>query len=201
MKSAVSLASRSRGYALVELTIVAAVLAPILYIVLGTSGVVADSVKTNQRESDVGEALRTTSDRVSKLLRPASIQSLRAPNGAAWTTPLEGTAYAAMRFQIVEKLPSSNEPNLSLPRVLSFVRDPEEIDNDQDDDGDGLVDEGKLFVAGQGSARACIATDIEGFEITKSNRRLTIKIQCAKRDDDRRVHRRQSEETIFLRNN
>jgi hypothetical protein len=191
----------NRGYALLEIVLVAAVLLPVLATILSMTSAVSDATRVNERGAMTAEEMRLCSMRVAKLLRPASLENLRVKTDTAWVPLVEDTDYDHVRFQSVRRLPSSSNPNLGVERAVRFELDPEELANGNDDDGDGLVDEGSIYVSDDALVRGCIATGVERFKLRKTGRLLVVTVTVGNRDQKGTVHRATSRETVYLRNN
>lgn len=92
---------------------------------------------------------------------------------------------------------------LSGPRPkfrLHHVPDRGEPEPGQDDDGDGLVDEGKLVLE-QSQGRASVLVDgVEAFSITFDSRLLRFEITCARRTLKRGLYRATSRHSVIVRN-
>ncbi len=94
---------------------------------------------------------------------------------------------------------SMNATDLTSPRALEFVLDAGEAANSTDDDGDGLVDEGKLFLRYE-STRTPIADGVESCSFEVDGRVIRFSVQCAKRDGSGRVHRETTQQVWWVRN-
>jgi hypothetical protein len=193
--------NRSRGFAVLEILLVVAVLLPVMATILSMTSAVSDATRVNERSAMTAEEMRLCSMRVAKLLRPASMENLRIYTGTAWAPLVDDTDYDHVRFQSVRRLPSSTNPNLGVERSVRFELDPEELDNDKDDDEDGLVDEGSIFVTDAALVRGCIAAGVERFTLRKTGRLLLVTVTVGNRDQKGTLHRATSRETVYLRNN
>lgn len=193
--------TKPHGFALVELVVVCAILAPVLYVLLSARTSVSDALDVNQRDADVAQKTRAAIVSAIALVRPASLVSLRARQGSAWVVPVDTTEYSALRFQEPAALPNGDAPALTAPRMLELVRDERELVNGLDDDADGLVDEGSLWLTERDGSRACLTSGVTGLTFVKSGRTLEVSLQCAALDVKRHAHMQRCTQVVSLRNN
>jgi hypothetical protein len=85
-------------------------------------------------------------------------------------------------------------------RVIRFQRDANELANGLDDDRDGLVDEGGLYLDDAG-ASVRLTDAVEVFRVSRTGRVLVVTIQCSGRNSEGGMHRSRFDQTIILRNN
>ena len=78
--------------------------------------------------------------------------------------------------------------------------DASETDNDVDDDGDGLIDEGALHYETE-NVRVTLLDGVETCEFTLDGSVLIFALHIARLDSSRRVRRAVVERRIYLRNN
>ena len=105
----------------------------------------------------------------------------------------------SIRFQAATGTLSMNARELTPPRSIEFVRDAADPLNGIDDDGDGLVDEGRLVLNYDG-VQTKIADGIESSTFVLEDRVVRFRLTCAKRDSNGRIHRGTIEQRFFLRN-
>ena len=119
---------------------------------------VSGTINANDQSAEVLESLRRSMQRVAQLVRPASMTTIRcqaiqadvdagkAASVGDWIEPTDLEARPGIRFQSSDGVMSMNASALTPPREITFVMEAGEVDNDLDDDGDGMVDEGEISV-------------------------------------------------------
>ncbi len=203
--------NRQAGFTLVELTLVAALLAMIMAGVASFLGAATTSIRLDDNIAVAMESLQRSAIRVSQVMRPCSISTYRVqstpadvPAAAAaeglWIEPVDGDARAAILFRSATGELSLNAQELTEPRSFRIQLEPGENDNDADDDGDGLIDEGRLMMDYDGIPVA-LASNLEAATFTLTGRLLTIRVQSAARTRAGLVQRFTAEEVLYLRNN
>ena len=90
--------------------------------------------------------------------------------------------------------------SLTTPRIFQLVLDDGELDNDIDDDGDGMIDEGRVTLEYDG-VTVTMAQNIEVMTFTLTGRLLTIRLNSAVALPGGGVQRFSTEETFYVRNN
>lgn len=173
------------GFTMVEVLVVGSIMAGLLVALLGVSDTVTGSVSSNERAAAALETVRTALRRVTDVARPESAGAVRvrtSPTGP-WIVPDAAATYPAVRF------------GTATLRTLEFVLDANETADGDDDDGDGLVDEGSLRLDG-----VPIATGVEACEFALVGQLFRVRLQSGRRDSDRRVHRLVNEARVCLRN-
>ncbi len=203
--------SKADGFTLVEVMIVMVVSVPIFLAVLSTSERVGRTVDATERNADASETVRRVAERAGHLLRAAhrstlrvratqvDVDDARASVVGEWISAPEMDPRPNIQFQSASGTLSMNATSLTSPRELEFVLDANEDANSKDDDGDGLVDEGKLFLRYE-SARMAIADGIESCSFELDGQVVRISVQCAKRDGSGQVHRVVAQQVVWLRN-
>lgn len=126
------------GFTLVEMLIAVGVLGLLLSSLALMSLTGRDAYRTSQTSLDVETRTRRAIARVLDTLAPASAVSMEdddptAPEGAS-----------RLRFTPVVDIDAAGQPILGDPVRLDYAMDPGELDDGIDNDGDGLVDEGRL---------------------------------------------------------
>jgi len=203
--------NRQSGFTLVELTLVAALLAMIMAGVAAFLGAATTSIRLDDNVAVAMESLQRSAIRVSQVMRPCSISTYRVlstqadvPAAAAaagqWIEPVDGESRAAIQFRSSTGELSLNAQQLTDPRSFRIQLEPGETENDADDDGDGLVDEGRLMMDYDGIPVA-LASNLEAATFTLNGRLLTIRVQSAARTRAGIVQRFTAEEVLYLRNN
>ena len=205
-------ASPAAGFTLLEVTIAAAFMIPILFAMVTMGSVVSKGTAEVESRATVEDAVRRATTRISTLTRSASQGSVRvqalADDGAKgivkgdWILPETLTQYDSLRFQTVKAAPTVSSPNLDDPVTVRFVMDANETDNDVDDDGDGLIDEGRLLLefARTPPITVAIATGVEECTFAYADGAMNLTLKCALRRKNGHVDRVQVEKTYYLRN-
>ncbi|MFQ5507131.1 MAG: hypothetical protein ACE5F1_20360, partial [Planctomycetota bacterium] len=197
---------------------------PLMVAVFVTSDVVVHTIDADSQQSDVAEELRTTYQRLTAMLRPASLATVRTratnvdvqeaqalaaldplsnipvPAPGDWIPMGELNSRSNLQFRTAAGELSMNAAALTGSRDLEFIRDSNEKDNNIDDDGDGLIDEGKLYL-NYDTARVVLTDGVEMCTFVIAERVLKLTLLCARRDKSGRVHRVSIEHRVFLRNN
>lgn len=220
---------QEQGFTLIEVLVSSVILIPILMAVLATRDVVGTTMNANERRADVGDHLRRVARRVRKIARPGLISSVRAralqvdidaaqdaenrraidnplsapipiPALGDWVHPNEDDPKINIRFVCADGRLALNAAAITTPRSLEFELDPNELDNDKDDDGDGLIDEGKLFFR-YGGTSMVLLDNVESCTFAMKNGILILSLQVAGHDARGRIHRAMTKQRIMMRNN
>ena len=220
--------SQNGGFTLIEVLIASLVSLPILAAIVSTSKVVGSSLQTNVRASDVSEALEATAQRIERLIRPTALSTVEVkatqadvaaiktvedlkvlanqnyvpivPAVGEWIGPTDLQPRPTLRFRSARGVLSMNASSLTTPMELEFVMDSNELDNDIDDDGDGMVDEGGLFLT-DNTNRIALASGVESCSFTLDGSVVRFSIQLARRDASKHIHRASVERKFHMRNN
>ena len=204
--------SNCGGFTLIEVLIVTLIFVPILIAISTTTGMVSGTVNANDQAAEVLETLRRSMQRVAQLVRPgvlttmrvqatqADVDALKAANVGDWIDPTDLEVCPGIRFQSAAGVLSMNAAALTPPREITFVMDSDEVDNDLDDDGDGMVDEGRVHLL-YDTSRFTLADSIESCSFIMDGRLLRIRMQSSRRDAKGRVYRATVGQVFFLRNN
>lgn len=211
--------SRS-GYTVVELVLTAVMMVPILMAFLSISQSVSSSLDTNQRAGEADELLQRTAAGIERLLRPARLASLEVradasdvaaaiaagqpePTIGEWIPAPELSPRPGLRFAALAGVPTAPAGVATTTRALEFTLDPGELDNDLDDDGDGLVDEGTLYrndgSDGGDDLELLRGVEVCTFEVDGNLLRLTLQWGRADPTSDR-VVRSQCGHNIVIHN-
>ena len=195
-------AGRESGGSLLEFVIASALLVPILFAVFGTSKVATTALLAEDKDATLSTRASTTRARIVRFLRPASLGSVRVYDSGNWIAPIDGTAYDQVAFQHLTDNPARGAAALDTGRVLSFELDAAETADGKDNDGDGLVDEGRVFVASQATpnVRSKLAESVEKLTITKVGRHIEIFVKVAMRTAGGKVQRAESASALYMRN-
>ena len=201
-----------RGFTVTELTLVVALLAPLLGLIVTTSSVTMRSLHLDGARAAVSETLERSMQRVLYVTRACRLASYRVQSVAAdvvagraavpgvWIDPVDLEARSAIRFESAAGVLAINAMAVTAPRTLRFVRDAGELANGAHDDDDGYVDEGRLMMTYEGTDFV-VAANIEGCAFTLDRRLLRIQMQAAIRTSDGRVVRASTIRNLVLRNN
>ncbi len=203
---------RQGGFTLIEMSIVMTIVVPILVGIAVTTSSVNDTMEANSRRADVMTYCRRMSQRIAKLVRPAQMTTiqvqavqldvtmLRAAAVGDWIAPTDLVWRPGLEFQSASGLLSMNAALLTSPRRVVFALEPSETDNDVDDDGDGLIDEGSITLV-QNSTTLSILKDVEECSFSLDGRILMMRLQVARRNSEGRIYRCFLEQRFYLRNN
>ena len=201
-----------RGFTLIEMTIVLAVAFPILAGLAMTTTSVNQSLEANRRSADVNSYSRRALLRIANLIRPAQMSTirvlsvprdvteLRATKVGEWIVPSDLVERPGLEFRSASGLLSMNASLTTSERRIVFVRDPGELKNDVDDDGDGLVDEGRVMLL-QNGVTLDILKNVEDLSFELDGRLLTVRLGVARRATNGRIYRFSTESHFYLRNN
>jgi len=140
--------------------------------------------------------------KVGSWIRTASLTSLRMKSGGGtYVDPVDDTDYDSAQFQLVIDFAADLTPQLGGVRTLSYQREAGEIANGTDDDGDGLVDEGRITMIDGSGRRLGVVANVESLAIRKSGRSVTVTVTSAVRDASGRVHRTTAQQRVLVQNN
>lgn len=210
------------GFTLLELLIVAAVSIPILASVFATHTMVREEIQASDTAASVAESCRTAGQRLAlyaragvlstcavkatqaDILEATALQlldpSVVIPSLGDWISPSVGSGHPTFRFQAADGVLSVNAAALTPAREFEFVIDDNELANGADDDGDGMVDEGKLQLRINTSQLELIATGVEACSFSLNGRVLNVTLRCARRDHEGHVYRAVTTHSICMRN-
>ncbi|MHC4813788.1 MAG: prepilin-type N-terminal cleavage/methylation domain-containing protein [Planctomycetota bacterium] len=217
------------GFTLVEVLISSVILIPILFAILSTRDVVGTTIAANQRRADAGDQVRRVARRVRQMARPGLASTVRVratkadvdaataaeaqrlidnPTGTPlhipvigeWIAPNELDPRPNLQFAAADGKLAVNAAAITTPRAFEFELDPNELDNDKDDDGDGIVDEGKLHFRYDDTSFVLL-DNVEDCTFAMDNGVLVLFLRAARRDASGRVHRALIQQRIYFRNN
>jgi prepilin-type N-terminal cleavage/methylation domain-containing protein len=203
--------TRQSGFTLIELMIVMAISAPVMFAVLSATERVGGAVSTVSRNAEVAGAVQRAAERIGKLVRSAhrttfqtrataaDVAALRAAAVGNWFNVLANDPRGNVRFQCAEGVRNLNAEALTSARELEIELEDGESDNGVDDDGDGLVDESTLMLR-HGSARVSIASGVEEIAFELDGRAFRMTMRCGKSDQRGGVNRVTQQYVWWVRN-
>ena len=203
--------NRQSGFTLVELTLVASLLAMVMAGIATFLSAATTSIRLDDNVAVAMESLQRSAIRVSQVMRPCSISTYRVLSTAAdvpltaaaageWIEPVDGESRAAIQFRSATGALSLNAEQLTDPRGFRLEVETGETANGADDDNDGMVDEGRLMMDYDGIPVA-LASNLEAATFTLNGRLLTITLQPAARTRAGVMQRFVANEVLYLRNN
>ncbi len=208
---------RESGFTLVEMAVAITLMLPLLFFAVSSTRTVSGSISTSEHSADVTEAIRIAEQKLTKIARPALLSTtkfratsddvawyiantLPPPTVGDWISPRDGERRPTFQFQSALGGYSFLASAVSNPHSLEYVLDSNEIDNGVDDDGDGLVDEGRL-VHEVGGRTLVLLNGVEVCEFWLNGRVLAVSLTCARRDSQGIIYRRTHEYRTTMRNN
>ncbi len=221
--------SPEHGFTLIEVLISSVIIVPILFAVISTKDVVRNTISANERRADTGDHVRRIARRLRQLVRPGLLSTVKIratqadvdlataeeaarfaakplgipmyiPTLDDWISPGNLNPRDNIQFQGADDGLAMNASALTSPRVLEFRIDPNEADNDLDDDGDGIVDEGKLHFQYDGLSFVLLE-NVESCTFALDDGILLLSLQVARSDASGRIHRASIRQRVYLRNN
>ncbi|HEX6811576.1 MAG TPA: hypothetical protein VF384_08140 [Planctomycetota bacterium] len=184
--------NRSAGMTLVEVTVVLAIMLPILLVITSATKAVMGSFKATESSSgEMETAQRCVADldtvfragrrrTVEVKATQADVTALRATAIGEWCSMVTADPRTCLRL---ESTTGEDGPELIVPvrmNELAFVRDAAELADGLDNDGDGLFDEGSLKWT-RGGFTSDIARDLEicTFQLDRDSVRVTLQFAVA----------------------
>jgi hypothetical protein len=213
--------SLQSGFTLLEAMVTTALVVPLLIAVVSTGDLVSKTLGANTAAADVVASIHDSTRRALVPLRAASKGTFEGGTVTAqtttklgllgkllvftrtlvgWTTTVDNTDYSCVRFASRHAASVSDGPSAPTSLQLEFAYDSTEIKNGIDDDGDGLVDEGRLFLTRPGGGRTVLLEGVESCTFKLDGRLLRAKMQVARKAPDGRLRRGVAEHVVFLRN-
>jgi hypothetical protein len=205
--------SGAAGWTLVEVTVAAALLVPLLLVLAAASRAVTGSLAANEHAAETSEVLVQTVGRVERILRagrnatlrveatPADVAAGRASTVGSWFPMPPLTARPG-----IDLWSTTGElgPELVVPSRqyrLTLVLDGSETRNGAgaDDDADGLIDEGRLQLASGADVQVLI-DGVEQCTFERDGDVLRFAMTCGRKGPDRRLRRTAVQHTIEVRN-
>ncbi|HLQ36165.1 MAG TPA: prepilin-type N-terminal cleavage/methylation domain-containing protein [Planctomycetota bacterium] len=200
------------GFTLMEVMLVMAVLTTMMVAVWNGTAMVTSTTEANSASAEVITQARRYVDRLGRMLRPAKMSTLMMRANAAdvsagravavgdWIEPTDLVWRNGIQFISASGLLSMNAALDTVQRSIIFKRDASEIANGIDDDGDGLVDEGRISLLENGE-QIDLLLKVEDCSFQLDGRLLAIRVRCAQRDGKGRVYRTNVTQHYYLRNN
>ena len=212
-----------QGYTLLELMVAVAIALPLLGSMVASKQAIVDDVSAQNAAANTAEVCRALGQRMTSLVRAGYMSTLATkatqadvdaaiaaqainpaveiPTLGDWVAVPDGSTRTTLRFQSANGVDVDNSLLvMTVAREFEFVLEPTEADNDTDDDGDGLVDEGSMWLR-QGATVLQVAGGVELCQFEVEGRALAFELRCARRDNHGRVYRATSQHQIYLRNN
>lgn len=208
--------NRQAGLSVVEVLISCILIVPLILVATSTGKLAVGSMAADDRASEAAQLVHGITKRLDQLFRSGlrSTCQMRAeqsdvdaavaagetpPSIGDWITAPELSPRSGICMRSTEGVQSLLGAAVTASRCVEFVIDDNETDNDVDDDGDGLVDEGALRFESDG-IDFDLATDLEGCTFELDGDVLRIGISFARRDALGRVFRTFSTYSIWMRN-
>lgn len=161
--------SGRRGFTVVEVVIAASVLAIVVALSLGLLGSMSEQVADSTVISDLRARGRNASVLLKRELRSIAGEtvSLSDPD------PDDTDSFRAISYrQVIRFEPGATPPEVldplppASPHRIVFELEGGESANGVDDDGDGLIDEGRVFLERGGARIAEVARDVRSFKVS-----------------------------------
>ncbi|HLU38414.1 MAG TPA: hypothetical protein VK081_03460 [Planctomycetota bacterium] len=187
-------AGHEAGTSLVEVVVAASILLVVLVAVGSTAETASRTMRTNDERAATTERMLRFLQRVAPMTRAgvlstyrveATVADLSADRASApgeWIEPIDGEPRAAIRFQAADGNLALRAGSLTAPIVLRYVRDPAEATGAPgiDDDGNGLIDDGRIVLVHQG-VETTVATGVEECSFTLEGASLVVTLRAARR--------------------
>lgn len=199
------------GFTLIEVVLVSALLAVAVGAVAMSVRTTTQSLTADDLVARAMETLQRSAVRIALIARPCAITTYRVLSDSAdvpvratapgeWIEPMDAEERSSIRFAAADGRLSMNAASLTTPRTFRLVLDDGETANAADDDGDGMIDEGRVTMTYNGTD-VVMASNVESCTFELTGRLLTIRMRSAARGRGDNVQRFAIEETIYLRNN
>lgn len=200
------------GFTLVEVALAMAFLMPVLLGAVQLTQIIGRSVGTNATSSQSQGQLQRAFQLLSDFVQTSKMSTLRMQAVASdvalgyataigeWIDPTELVWRPGIQFlSATGELSINARLSTSMRRVM-FGLERGELDNDRDDDGDGLVDEGFISLLHEGM-QVAIVQHVEHCNFMLEGRLLHMRIGVARRAGDSRIDHAVLQRSIYLRNN
>lgn len=203
---------RERGLTLIEAVFALTFLLPILGGVISLTVGLTRAVDTNNTSTQVQALAQRAFQVMSTFVQSAKMSTLRTQavaadvgSGAAtfvgeWIGPTDLVWRPGIEFLSAAGLLSMNARLSTSTRRVVFTREPGELANGSDDDGDGLIDEGSITLLHE-ATEVAVVRNVEQCEFELDGRLLCMRMTVARRAGDGRIERAHLERSIYLRNN
>lgn len=160
----------SQAFTLVEVVIAASVLMIIVVVALGTMGTMTEHVAVSTVQLDLRSRAHDAAVLMQRELRAISRTTI-ALDGV---DPVSGK-FTRVRFRSVAGFDTAEkkvvlDPAAGDPHDVRFELEPTETSNEKDDDGDGLIDEGRLVLFRGGAEVAELTRFVRGSSLELSLR-------------------------------
>lgn len=207
---------REAGYTMVEVAITSVMLMLLMAAFYKASQSFTSSIRVNERTAAVCDRLDIAMHTVERVIRAADAKSLRSkatpddvsratvqnkliPMVGEWAKDVLDVPRTTLQFLILKDAGSTSSVQTTSRCGLRFVLDPAEQQNGKDDNGNGLVDEGRL-VYENGSEVVTILPGVESFSLTVDGRVVRITVRLAQKEAGGRIHRAALSRSIYVRN-
>ncbi len=160
------------GLTLIEIAVASAIFGLVMGMVFWVILAGQRQVEADAPRAEIQNRARGILDRIAGDLRKAGLGTLTPPN------PVDSSSIS---FQVVGGYDPDSETVTYDPKVIQYRFEPSATDpvNGADDDGDGLVDEGKLVRQATGEPQADLTEWVADgdFRVTLQGRTLQIVLQ------------------------
>ncbi len=210
-----------RGISLVEIAMAVTLLVVLLGSIAGINQMLTRELSANDAVASATEVCRIVGQRMTNQARPGCLSTcltqatqedvdaalaaqmldpeVVVPALGDWISFPQHAKRSTLRFRAADGVLSLNATALTPPRVFEFVLDVNELDNDADDDDDGLIDEGSVRLR-EDTTLLYSCTDIENCTFELSGSKLVFELKVARRNAEGRVYRSNSVQEIYMRN-
>ena len=203
---------KQNGFTLVEMLIGLALLVPLFGLILRVGDGANRHLHSDDRLAKTTENLQRVAERVARLVRSASLPTIRVPaigadvaSGLAasvgqWITPAGAARRPGLRFQCAAEDPDRDFEALTSLRELRFEPDAGETANGLDDDADGLVDEGRVVLEAEGLVTTVVG-NLESCTFAVEQRLVRLEMRARVVVPGGRTQGVTIRETLQIRNN
>jgi len=195
------------GLTLIETMIVAAATLPILVSVLGTTLSVGKAVDVTSQVAALEDHIDQVIDRFGRLCQKAVATTLRTratkvdvdaaaadplvidkPKLGDWIVPQDFLDRSSLQFHAVRGDLSFNAKDTEGPFSFELELEAGEKANGIDDDGDGLIDEGRVLLQVP-AAVTTVLPRVESLTVTVEGSLVTVRLVGARPDKQKHIHR------------
>lgn len=163
------MSARASGFTLLEVIISAAVLVAVVGLSLGVMGTTSAHVAESTISSDLRRRGQNAARILQRELRSVASETVQFSN----PDPNVVDGYWTMSYsQVVSFDPTATPPRIldplpaATPHRLRFLLDSGETADGDDDDGDGLIDEGRVVLERGGTVIAELASGVRDFRFS-----------------------------------
>ncbi|MEZ5963545.1 MAG: hypothetical protein R3F56_06835 [Planctomycetota bacterium] len=201
-----------RGFSLVEALFAMTFLLPMLGGIISLTAGLTRAVDTRSTSTQVQALAQRAFQVMATFVQAAKMSTLRTQavatdvgSGAAtyvgeWIGPTDLVWRPGIEFLSASGLLSMNARLTTSTRRVVFTREITELANGNDDDGDGLIDEGNITLLHE-STEVAVVRNVEQCDFELEGRTLRMRMTVARRAGDGRIERAHLERSIYLRNN